>query len=87
MSIDRSLKSAGNLVKHRNVLSRAERIEKLIADEKFERENGNPIGLPKVANRKVATTGKSSKKDAAEETGDAADIATDGTGNAETSPS
>lgn len=82
MSIDRSLKSAGNLVKHRNVLSRAERIEKLIADEKFERENGNPIGLPKVANRKVVSSGKSSKKDAAVEAGDAADSA----GDAEASP-
>jgi len=87
MSIDRSLKSAGNLVKHRNVLSRAERIEKLIADEKFERENGNPIGLPKVANRKVVASAKASKKDAAAEGGDVVDGEADGAGNAEASPS
>jgi len=63
MSIDRSLKTAGNLVKHRNVLTRAERIEKLLDDERFSMNDGNPIGLPKVANRKVVTGGKTSKKE------------------------
>ena len=63
MSIDRSLKTAGNLSKHRNVLTRAERIEKLLSDEKFSMDEGNPIGLPKVANRKVATGGKTPKKE------------------------
>ena len=51
MSIDPSLKPAGNLTKHRNVLTRAERIEKLVAEERFAMDEGNPIGLPKVANR------------------------------------
>ena len=54
MSLDKSLKSTGALARHRNVLSRAERIEKLADDEKW--EDGNSIfALPKVAHRKVQT--------------------------------
>jgi small basic protein (TIGR04137 family) len=69
MSIDRSLKAAGGLARHRNVLSRAERVEKMLAKEKFNMQSGDPLGLPKVANRKVST-GKAAakKKDAAEGT-------------------
>jgi len=54
MSLDKSLKSSGALARHRNVLSRAERIEKLADDETW--EDGRSIfGLPKVAHRKVQT--------------------------------
>ena len=62
MSMDRSLKSGGGLLKHRNVLTRAERISKLAAKGDFSMEEGDPLGLPKVANRKVVTAGKSAKK-------------------------
>ena len=62
MSIDRSLKTAGSLARHRNVLSRAERIEKLKADKRFDPATHDPLGLPKVANRKVVTSSKSAKK-------------------------
>ncbi len=65
MSIDRSLKSASNLSRHCNVLSRAERIAKLAVRGKFDLAGGDPLGLPKVANRKVATGGKTAKKAAA----------------------
>ncbi len=65
MSIDRSLKTAGNLARHRNVLSRAERIERLATRKAFDRATGDPLGLPKVANRKVVTGGKSKKKEEA----------------------
>jgi small basic protein (TIGR04137 family) len=68
MSLDRSLKSAG-LVKHRNVLTRAERVTRLAALEKFDLSKDDPLGLVKVANRKVAAGGKSSKKAADAETG------------------
>ncbi len=78
MSIDRSLKTAGNLVKHRNVLTRAERIEKLVGDQRFGMEDGNPIGLPKVANRKVVTGGKSTKKEEAAEGAEATEDAAEG---------
>jgi len=51
MSIDRSLKVKGVLSRHRNVLSRAERIEQLKEEERW--MEGSPvIGLPKVAHRK-----------------------------------
>ena len=65
MSLDSSLKVAGILTKHRNVLTRAERIEYLATKDQFNLEDGDPLGLPKVANRKIVTGGKSKK---AEET-------------------
>ena len=61
MSIDRSLKIRGALERHRNVLSRAERIEKLKEEERWA-EGDTVIGLPKVAHRKS----HSGRKDAAE---------------------
>ena len=68
MSIHRSLKTTSSLNRHRNVLSRSERIMKLTETGKFKMEDGDPLGLPKVANRKVATGGKKKAKEATEET-------------------
>ena len=51
MSIDRSLKIKGALKRHRNVLTRAERVEKLKDEEKWSEED-SLLGLPKVAHRK-----------------------------------
>ncbi len=51
MSIDRSLKIKGALKRHRNVLTRAERIEKLKEEERWSEED-SLLGLPKVAHRK-----------------------------------
>ena len=48
MSLDRSLKLSGGLVRARSVLTRAERIAKLTEDEKFDKDKDNPFGLPKV---------------------------------------
>lgn len=62
MSIDRSLKTASGLARHRNVLSRAERVAKLSRGSKFNPEKDSPLGLPKVGNRKVVAGGKASKK-------------------------
>ena len=53
MSLDRSLKGANALVRHRNVLTRGERLEKLKEAEKWT-EAKSPFGLPKVAHRKAA---------------------------------
>ena len=61
MSIDKSLKTSGALSKHRNVLKRAERIEKLQEEERWP-EDQSPFGLIKVANRKVSVGGKTKKK-------------------------
>jgi small basic protein (TIGR04137 family) len=51
MSIDPSLKSKGALSRHRNVLSRNERLEILKEEDRWE-EGESVLGLPKVANRK-----------------------------------
>ena len=64
MSLDRSLKGANALVRHRNVLTRAERLEKLAELGKWN-ENKPATGLPKVAHRKVAAV-KAVKEAAAE---------------------
>lgn len=69
MSLDRSLKSGGALASHRNVLSRTERIAKLQAAGKFN-DDDDPLGLPKVGNRKVSAGGKVKKKKAEGEEGE-----------------
>jgi small basic protein (TIGR04137 family) len=62
--MDRSLKSASALVRHRNVLTRGERLDKLKELEKWD-ETKSPLGLPKVAHRKAAAI-KAVKEEAAE---------------------
>ncbi|MHC4069351.1 MAG: small basic protein [Planctomycetota bacterium] len=66
MSIDRSLKIRGALERHRNVLSRAERIEKLIEEERWD-DQQSLFGLPKVAHRKSHAGRKAAKEEAAAE--------------------
>ncbi len=67
MSLDRTLKSRSALIRHRNVLSRAERLEKLADEERWD-ESKSVFGLPKVAHRKSAAghKGKKEEKPAAE---------------------
>jgi len=48
MSMDRTLKAHGGLVRGRSVLTRAERIANLTEDGKFDPENDSPFALPKV---------------------------------------
>ena len=62
MSIDRSLKITGALSRHRNVLTRAERIESLKDDEKWS-EGDSLLGLPKVAHRKTHAGRKEAKEE------------------------
>ena len=64
MSLDRSLKAANALVRHRNVLTRGERLDKLKEEEKWD-ESKSPFGLPKVAHRKLEVA-KAEKEEAAE---------------------
>lgn len=65
MSLHRSLKTKpAALNQHRNVLTRAERIDRLEAQGRFERGDDSPIGMPKVANRRaVVAKKKKAKKD------------------------
>jgi small basic protein (TIGR04137 family) len=63
MSVDRSLKLKNALVRHRNVLSRAERITALKDEERWN-EGDSVLGLPKVAHRK-SVAGKKAKEEKA----------------------
>jgi|YNPBryantNP2012_1023418.scaffolds.fasta_scaffold00407_14 hypothetical protein len=70
MSVHRSLKTKNALERHRNVLSRAERL-KILKDQERWDETKSVFGLPKVAHRKAAV-GAKTKKAAAEAAGTAA---------------
>lgn len=61
MSLDRSLRTKGTLERHRNVLTRAERIQHLKETGRWS-EDSKPIGLPKVAHRKAAVGKKGKTK-------------------------
>ena len=69
MSMDKTLKSKSLLERHRNVLTRAERIERLEEMGQWT-EDSKPIGLPKVAHRKasVGKKDKSKQEEKAQET-------------------
>lgn len=65
MSLHRSLKTKPiALNEHRNVLTRAERIEHLIQLNRFRPDEDSPIGLAKVANRNTAKKKKAAAKEA-----------------------
>ncbi len=66
MSIDRSLKIKGALTRHRNVLTRAERVEKLKEEERWTEED-SLLGLPKVAHRKSHAGRKEEKEETVDE--------------------
>ena len=63
MSLDKSLKIAGGLQRHRNVLSRAERINILQDEDRWD-ESKSVFGLPKVKHRKSAAGHKAKAKQA-----------------------
>lgn len=48
MSLDRSLKVAGGLAAKRSVLTRPERIAKLVEDKKFDAKTTKALGLAKT---------------------------------------
>jgi len=73
MSLNRSLKSANALIRHRNVLTRPERLEVLADEEKWD-ESKSVFGLPKVAHRKAAVV-KAVKEEVAGAEGAAAPAA------------
>ena len=68
MSIDRSLKVKNALSRHRNVLSRAERLDMLKEQERWN-EGGSVLGLPKVSHRKTVA----GKKEKVEKTAEGAE--------------
>ncbi|MBI5865423.1 MAG: small basic protein [Planctomycetes bacterium] len=80
MSIDRSLRMKSSLARHRNVLTRAERVAKLMKDEKWS-DAMSPMGMAKLGHRKVKA-GKKPKKEAAAEGTEAAAAGTPAAGAA-----
>ncbi len=75
MSLDRSLRSRSNLSRHRNVLTRTERVARLTEDESWD-ESRSVLGLPKVGNRKLKTAKKKAKGES-EETAEGVETTTD----------
>jgi len=65
MSMDRTLKLHGGMVRVRSVLTRAERIAQLTDEGKFDKEKDSPFKLPKVRVRH-SRAGAKPKKVAAE---------------------
>ena len=72
MSIHKSLLSTGKLVRHRNVLTRSERLELLKTDGRWAEEQ-SVFGLPKVRNIMQKAKAKVKKADAAAATPAAAE--------------
>ena len=65
MSIDRTLRLKSTLERHRNVLTRAERIELLKSHEQWN-EGASVLGLPKVSHRKAKAGKKKAKAEGTE---------------------
>ena len=64
MSLHPSLKTkAAGLNQHRNVLTRVERVAKLIEKGEFDKDKDTPLGMRKVGNRQLVTKKKAKKQD------------------------
>ena len=66
MSVHKSLRTGGSLVKHRNVLTRSERIKVLEEAGEWREAQSSVLGLRKVKSIKLAGKKKAAKKEAAE---------------------
>lgn len=66
MSLDSSLRLKTTLARHRNVLSRAERIAQMQKEERW-KEDMSALGLPKLGHRKAKAGKKKAKEEAAAE--------------------
>jgi small basic protein (TIGR04137 family) len=71
MTIDKSLRVRRGLTSNRSVLTRAERLERLAATDRWQ-EGESPFGLPKVRVRKLTVKKKKKKKEEDEGEGDQA---------------
>ena len=66
MTLDRSLRSGGAMLRQRSVLTRAERIATLMEEGKFDPVGNSPMGLPKVAVKHSRAGHKAKKEETAE---------------------
>jgi small basic protein (TIGR04137 family) len=75
MSVHKSLRTGGSLNKHRNVLTRSERIKFLEEAGNWREGSNSVLGLRKVKSIKLAAKKKAKKEAAAEGAGAAASVA------------
>ncbi len=75
MTIDKSLRVRAGMIRNRNVLTRAERIEKLKAADRWS-EGDSVYGLPKVRVQKLSLRKKKKVKKEEEETAEGDTAAT-----------
>jgi len=73
MTIDKSLKVQKGLIRNRSVLTRGERLQKLVESDRWA-EGDSPFGLPKVRVVRLAMKKKKKKKE--EDTDEAAEAET-----------
>lgn len=66
MSLHKSLKNKGQLVRTRNVYNRAERIAILVKEGRWSEDENSPFGLPKVRIVKIKKRTKERKTEAEE---------------------
>jgi small basic protein (TIGR04137 family) len=85
MSIDKSLKMKGKLVRPRNVFTRVERIKMLKEEGRWE-PTMSVFGIPKVKSIKIKRKGKSEKKAAKAEAAEATPAAAAATPAAAVAP-
>ena len=76
MSIDKSLRRKNSLERARSVLTRGERISKLMSDDRW-KDGQSPYGLPKVKVVKLAVKKAKKVKEEEEGEGDAKDVKKD----------
>ncbi|MFH1923180.1 MAG: small basic protein [Planctomycetota bacterium] len=69
MTMDKSLRARRGLIRSRSVLTRAERLERLKASDRWE-DGDSPFGLAKVRVYKLAIKKKKKKKKEDEEEGE-----------------
>jgi len=67
MTMDRSLKNRGGLKGSRSVLTRDERIAKMVEEGNFDEEKDSPMGLPKLRVAQSRAGSKAKKETATEE--------------------
>lgn len=75
MTMDPTLKTHGGMTKLRSVLTRAERIARLVDEGKFDPEADSPLGLPKTKVRH-SKAGTKTKKAEEKPPGEEAEAAT-----------
>ena len=67
MTMDKSLRVRAGMIRARNVLTRDERIQRLIGADRWKEDQSSPLGLPKVRVFKLSMKKKKKKKKEDEE--------------------